>query len=173
MKRALIAAAVALVAVLAIYWFFVRDTSVEATVEVPVPAAQIGTGEDAVLVAADGTVLHWKLRPEHLHLPVLPLEKVPKGGHLKGPAREQAEVLGAVPPALRRFLAGSHYGEGGVDVELTSGIELRFGDSSQADRKWQAAAAVLADRSITALDYVDLQSPGHPALYGEGHLLPE
>ena len=35
-----------------------------------------------------------------------------------------------------------------------------------------AAAAVLADPEVEALDYVDLQSPGHPALGGEGHLLP-
>ena len=42
---------------------------------------------------------------------------------------------------------------------LRSGIELRFGDASQAATKWKAAAAVLADPSITALDYVDLHAP--------------
>ena len=72
---------------------------------------------------------------------------------------EQAQVLGAAPPALRPYVEGSYYGESGVDVELTSGIELRFGDASQAARKWRAAAAVLADPSITALDYVDLHAP--------------
>ncbi len=59
-----------------------------------------------------------------------------------------------------------------MDVELTSGIELRFGDASQATRKWKAAAAVLADPSVTTLDYVDLHAPSHPAIDGSGHTLP-
>ena len=72
---------------------------------------------------------------------------------------EQAQVLGAAPTALRPYVERSYYGESGVDVELTSGIELRFGDASQARPKWKAAAAVLADPSMTALDYVDLHAP--------------
>lgn len=172
MRRLLAAAAIVVVAVIAIYWFAVRDKTVEATVAVPQIAAQIGAGEGAVLVASNGEVIRWSYRPQHLHLPVLPLSEPPKGGRLKGTAREQAEVLGAVPPALRRFLASSRYGESGVDVELTSGIELRFGDSSQAARKWKAAATVLADRSVTTLSYVDLHAPNRPAVGGEGHTLP-
>jgi cell division septal protein FtsQ len=172
-RRLVAAAIVAVVAVLAIYWFLVRDKTVEATVEVPRLAAQIGEGESAVLVASDGEVIRWGYRPTHLHLPALPLSEPPQGGKLRGPALEQAEVLGAVPPALRRFLASSRYGESGVDVELTSGIELRFGDSSEAERKWKAAAALLADPSVTALSYVDLHSPSHPAIGGEEHALPE
>jgi hypothetical protein len=59
-----------------------------------------------------------------------------------------------------------------VDVELTTGIELHFGDASQAARKWRAAAAVLADPSVTALDYVDLQAPSRPSWGGAEHELP-
>jgi cell division septal protein FtsQ len=172
-RRPLAAAIVVAVAAIAVYWLAVRDKTVAATVEVPRLAARIGAGEGAVLVASDGEVIRWSYRPQHLHLPALPLSEPPKGGRLKGPAREQAEVLGAVPPALRRFLASSRYGESGVDVELTSGIELRFGDSSQAERKWKAAAAVLADRSVTTLSYVDLHAPSHPSYGGEEHALPE
>jgi cell division septal protein FtsQ len=172
-RRWLAAAAFALVAVIAVYWLVVRDKTVEATVEVPQLAAQIGEGEGAVLVASDGAVIRWGYKPQHLHLPVLPLSEPPKSGQLQGPVLEQAEVLGAVPPALRQYVASSRYGESGVDVELTSGIELRFGDSSQAARKWEAAAGVLADRSVTTLSYVDLHAPSHPATGGEGHTLPE
>jgi hypothetical protein len=57
-------------------------------------------------------------------------------------------------------------------VKLRSGIELRFGDASQAALKWKAAAAVLADPTIEALDYVDLNAPAHPAIGGSGHTLP-
>lgn len=173
MKRALAATLFAVIAVVAIYWFFVRDKTVEAQVTVPQLAARIGEGEGAVLVSADGEIVTWSYQPRHLHLPALPLSEPPERGQLRGPALEQAEVLGAVPTALRQFVAGSRYGESGVDVELTSGIEIRFGDSSQAERKWKAAATLLADPEVTALDYVNVQSPSHPSTGGEGHLLPE
>jgi hypothetical protein len=75
---------------------------------------------------------------------------------------------------LRPYLAGTSFNEeeGGVVVETTAGIELRFGDASQAKKKWQDAAAILADPTITALNYVDLQAPSRPAYEGEGHELP-
>lgn len=173
MRRVLAAVLVAVIAVVAIYWFFVRDKTVGAQVTVPQLAARIGEGGDAVLVSSEGEVVSWTYEPQHLHLPVLPLSEPPQRGQLRGPALEQAEVLGAVQPALRQYVAGSRYGESGVDVELTSGIEIRFGDSSQAERKWKAAATMLADPEVTALDYVDVHSPSHPAVGGEGHLLPE
>jgi cell division septal protein FtsQ len=136
------------------------------------PVATLGSGEGAVAVADDGTVLAWLTVPEDSHLPQLPLASAPKGPRVQGPVLEQVRVLAAAPPALRPYLDGSYYGESGVDVNLTSGIELRFGDSTQAARKWQAAAAVLADPSVTALDYVDLHAPARPSTGGSGHTLP-
>ena len=173
MRRLLAAAVIVALAAVAFYWFALRDETVAATIQVPQLAAQIGSGEDAVPVASNGEVIRWAYQPEHIHLPLLPLDEPPPGGRLKGTALEQAEVLGAAPPALRRFVASSRYGESGVDVELTSGIELRFGDSSRAEEKWRAAAAVLADPSVTTLSYVDLHAPAHPAVGGEEHALPE
>lgn len=166
------AAAVVLVAAVAVYYFFVRDETVVPQVQPLALAATIGSGEDAIPVSARGEVLTWLMLPEDLTLPVLPIDEPPKGGRLQGPVLEQAKVLGAVPPALRPYVASSSYGESGVDVELTSGIELHFGEASQAEKKWRAAAAVLANPEIEALDYVNLQSPGHPSVGGEGHLLP-
>ena len=81
-------------------------------------------------------------------------------------------VLAAVPDQLRPYVESSYFGESGVDVMLTTGIELRFGDASQARRKWKAAAAVLADPSVTALDYVDLHAPNRAAYEGSEHELP-
>ena len=141
-----------------------RHTTVAARCACPQPAATIGSGEDAVavsgqrrdrpLVAAAGRTRRCRS---------CRCRKRPKGGRLAGPMLEQARVLGAAPAALRPYLASSYYGESGVDVETTSGIELRFGDASQAARKWKAAAAVLADPAIEALDYVDLHAPSRPA----------
>jgi len=137
------------------------------------PVALIGAESDeAVAVAADGTILAWFPVPEESTLPSLPLDTPPEGPRLKGSMLEQVRVLGAAPAALRPYVAGSYYGESGVDVELESGIELRFGEATQAARKWRAAAAVLADPSIEALDYVDLHVPSRPAIEGSGHALP-
>lgn len=173
MRRRLAAgAAVALVVAVAAYWFGVREGSTEPRVLVPRLAATIGEGSEAVGVSGSGAVVRWLPLPEDPPLPRLPLDEVPKGGHLKGPALEQVRVLAAVPDELRPYVAGSYFGESGVDVELTTGIELRFGDSSQATRKWRAAAAILADPEVTALDYVDLHAPARPSFEGSEHELP-
>jgi hypothetical protein len=169
--RAIALVALAVVASLA-YWFGVRDRTVEAQLHVPPATATIGTGVDAVAVGPEGQILTWLSLPEEIQLPYLPLASPPKGGELAGPVLQQARVLGAAPAALRPYLESSYYGESGIDVRLRSGIELRFGDASQAAVKWNAAAAVLADPSITALDYVDLHAPGRPAVGGSGHTLP-
>jgi cell division septal protein FtsQ len=136
------------------------------------PVAAIGSGTDAVAIAEDGTVLTWLSAEGADELPKLPLETPPKGDRVKGPVLEQVKVLAAIPPALLPYVEGSYYGESGVDVDLTSGIELRFGNAAAVSRKWKAAAAVLADPSVTALDYVDLHAPAHPAVGGSGHTLP-
>ncbi len=136
------------------------------------PVAAIGSGSDAVGVAADGTVLVAWPAPEEGSLPSLPLDSVPKGRRVSGPVLEQVHVLAATPSPLRPYVANSYYGESGVDVVLSSGIELRFGNASDAGRKWRAAAAVLADPEVTSLDYVDLSAPSRPATHGSGHTLP-
>jgi Cell division protein FtsQ/DivIB, C-terminal len=172
-KRRLAILTLLVVAVgLAGYYLLLRDSSVAPRVSVPTPTATIGSGSSAVAVAANGAILPWLALPSGEELPRLPLAEPPKNGRLAGPMLQQARALGAAPAALRPYVAGSYYGESGVDIELTSGIELRFGDDTQAALKWKSAAAVLADPSITALDYVDLHSPSHPAFGGSGHLLP-
>lgn len=173
MRRALAAAVLVLVAAAAVYYFFVRDEAVAPTVQPLALAATIGSGEDAIPVSASGELLTWLTLPDDLTLPQLPLDEPPKGKRLGGPVLEQAQVLGAVPLVLRPYVANSRYDdENGVVVELTSGIELRFGEATQAGKKWKAAAAVLADPETEAVDYVNLQSPGRPSTGGEGHLLP-
>ncbi len=172
MRRRALAAALAVGVVFAAWFFLLRTTTVEPTLTIALPTAVIGSGEDAIGVSPDGTLLVWQPAPEDGTLPALPLSDPPKSGRLAGPALEQARVLGAAPAPLRPCIAISRYGESGVDVELRSGIELRFGDPSRAVEKWRSAAAVLADPSITAADYVDLHTPSRPTVYGEGHVLP-
>jgi hypothetical protein len=171
-RRWLLAGLCVLALALAAYWFLIRTTTVEPTVRVPPATATIGSGSDAVPVGPRGQLLGWLPLSEGLLLPVLPLSEPPRSGRLAGPVLEQAKVLGAAPPALRPYLARSYYGESGVDVELRSGIELRFGDASQTRAKWRAAAALLADPGVTTLDYVNVVVPGRASVGGSGHTLP-
>jgi hypothetical protein len=173
LRRRLLIGALAAVFAIGAYLFLLRgDNSIAPHLVASEPTAMIGSDSEAVAVAANGTVLAWLPPPEEGSLPRLPLEAPPKGPRLQGPALEQALVLGAAPAALRPYVEGSYYGESGVDVNLSSGVELRFGDSTQARRKWRAAAAVIADPSVTTLDYVDLHAPSRPAIGGSGHTLP-
>lgn len=150
----------------------IADATVTPRLVLSRPVAKLDSGSEALAVAADGSFLRWLPPSEESRLPELPLAEPPDGERVRGTALQQVRVLAAAPPALRPYLARSSYGESGVDVELSSGIELRFGDASAATRKWRAAAAVFADPDLTAVDYVDLHVPGHPAIYGSGHLLP-
>lgn len=172
MRRGLLIAlgVVALAAVA--YLLLIRGGAVAPTLVPTRAASAIGTGSSAVGVSAQGAVLSWLPSPKESTLPLLPLSKPPKSGRLAGTALQQARVLGAVPAGLRPYVKRSYYGESGVDVILSSGIELRFGDASQARKKWRAAATVFADPSVTALDYVDLHAPNRPDIYGSGHSLP-
>lgn len=175
LSRGLYRWVILIIAVIAISFVaqkIISDKSVEPDLVSSEPVAAIGSGDEAVAVADDGTVLTWLALPEDAGLPQLSLSSPPKGPRVQGPVLEQVRVLAAAPPALRPYVAGSHFGERGVEIELSSGIELIFGSAGDASRKWRAAATVLADPSITALDYVDLTAPGRPAVGGSGHTLP-
>lgn len=161
-----------LLVVLAAYWFLIRQDSVEPRVLVPKPAATIGEGDEAIGVSAGGKLVRWLPLPEDPPLPRLPLDGPPKGGRVRGPALEQVRVLAAVPDALRPYVESSSFGEDGVEVDLTTGIELIFGDATKARRKWRSAAAVLANPEITALDYVNVTAPNRPTYEGSEHELP-
>jgi hypothetical protein len=160
------------IAAAAAYQFLFGAHLAEPQLKAPRATATIGTGSEALPVGPQGQVLAWLPLPEDAALPYLPLAEAPPSGQLGGPALQQAVVLGAAPAGLRPYIERSYYGESGVDVELRSGIELRFGDASQAALKWKAAAAVLADPSIEALDYVDLHAPRRLGIGGSGHTLP-
>jgi cell division septal protein FtsQ len=162
-RRVALALVLVAVAAVAVYWFALRDSSTTTAKAEPLrPVAQIGEGR--VVGTASG-----KARQQ---LPVLPIKERPQGDRVRGHVREQVDVLAAAPKALRHYIARTTYDKTGVDVEFTSGIEIRFGDDRGAERKWKAAAAVLADPSVTMLSYVDVHAPTRPSVGGEGHELP-
>ncbi len=173
--RWLYRAAIPILAVIAIAFAWQKlfgDETVEPHLVSSRPVAAIGNGEGAVAVAEDGTVLAWFPPGEDVHLPILPIDAPPKGDRVRGSVLEQVRVLATTPAALRPYVAASGFGEIGVYVELTSGIELRFGNAAGAKRKWRSVATVLADPETTALDYVNVLVPGRPVVGGSGHTLP-
>jgi cell division protein FtsQ len=135
------------------------------------PIGLIGSGSSAVAVAGDGTILRGA-PADHLHLPGMPLSSPPKGPRLSGTMLGQAEVLGATPAGLLRYVDHTFNGDSGIDVSLAGGVVLRFGDATEVAKKWRAATAVLSDPKLGPLDYVDLSVPGRPAVGGVGHSPP-
>jgi hypothetical protein len=163
--------ALAVVAV-AVYWFGLRSSSTpEAEAQQVRVVAQIGNGKKVVLVTGDGR-LFGTATGRKADQPVLPLKKVPPGRRVRGHVLEEVRILNAAPKPLRPYIAATKWGKNGVEVELGTGIFIRFGDQSEAVRKWKAASAMLADPSVTLLSYVDVNSPTRPAVGGEGHELP-
>jgi cell division septal protein FtsQ len=172
-KRALLAACVLGFVAVAVYWFALRDSSTTTAEAQPTRVvAQIGEGKRVILVGGDGRLLGSRSGKSTKQLPVLSAKEPPTGKRVKGHVREEVLILAAAPKPLRAYLAAADYGRTGVDVETTSGIEIRFGDSREAEKKWRAAAAVLADPSVTKLSYVDVHAPTRPAINGEEHELP-
>ncbi|HVS99560.1 MAG TPA: hypothetical protein VHE08_03510 [Solirubrobacterales bacterium] len=173
MRRILLGVAALAVIALAVYWFALRGSSTTTAGAQPSHAvAQIGEGDTVIVVGDDGKLMGTASGKSKTSLPVLPLKQRPRGDRVRGHVLEEVHVLAAAPKPLRRYVARTAYGETGVEVETGSGIEIRFGDEREAARKWKAAAAVLADPSVTLLSYVDVSAPTRPALGGEEHELP-
>jgi cell division protein FtsQ len=128
-------------------------------------------GDQSVAVAADGTLLLGVKASGSL--PQLQVESLPGSGKLSGPALAEALTIGASPPELLPLIdraAVTH--DYGVVVTMRGGIELRFGTAGNQAQKWAAAAAVLADPSLTSLTYVDVRVPQRPAVGGSSNPTP-
>ena len=124
----------------------------------------IGEGETAVLVATDGTLLG-PVGEGTETLPRIDGEPPPDDrAALGGPRLSQAIVLGSVPTEIRPFVDRSRIGDKGIEVELTNGLLLIFGDDTKPVAKWKAATTVIADPELAGAGYVDLTVPWRPAV---------
>ena len=130
------------------------------------------TGSENLLIATDGTVLG-TAGADTDSLPKIAAGDPPAGPRLEGRTLVQALVLGAAPAALRSFAKESDFKKGGVEVTMSNGLVLRFGDASKADQKWKAAASVIADPDLYDASYVDLSVPRRPAVRGSEPVVPE
>jgi cell division protein FtsQ len=142
---------------------FPHHLAIEVTERVPIGV--IGDDE-GVAVAGDGTVLNGIATGDE-KLPPIEVENAPSSGRLGGAALAQAEILGAAPEPLRPAIQSAGLDrDDGVVIGLVEGIEVRFGDSADAEAKWAAAAAILADPKLDELSYIDVRLPGRPAIGG-------
>ena len=156
----------------------VRSATIEAdfphsatvTVDQRTDGSVFNTGVDELLIATDGAVLGTAGQATE-GLPEIGSGDPPAGDRLEGPTLVQALVLGAVPTALRSYVVESDFTKDGVEVTLSNGLVLLFGDASKADQKWRAAASVISDPDLYDAGYVDLSVPRRPAVGGQD--LPE
>lgn len=121
-----------------------------------------------VVVAGDGVILSREGgRPEGLTAIKVRDEDAARGATVSGGALQVARVLGAAPAELAAVVgAASTDPDHGVVIELQGGLELRFGGASDAEAKWAAAAAVLADQALETAAYLDLTLAERPVAGG-------
>jgi cell division protein FtsQ len=125
-------------------------------------------GNRQVAVAPDGTVLDGS--KDLGGLPVVRVGTLPQRGRMPdGPARERIAVAAAAPPRLlsRIESISIQHGRGAV-AQMQHGPAIYFGRPIELDRKWTAAASVLADSSSEGATYIDVRMPERPVAGGLG-----
>ena len=130
------------------------------------PVVSVTDGGPPVSVAADGTLLRG-VESSPGSVPTVNVGEVPASGKIAGDSLEIVEVAGAAPEPLRPLIADiSRDGAGAIEVELEGGFPVTFGDASQAEGKWAAVAAILADPQVKTLTHLDVRVPERPAIGG-------
>jgi cell division protein FtsQ len=143
---------------------FPHGLQVTITERLPVAFIQISGQQTAV--SADG----YLLAGADFDAKVLPRIEgaAAHGVRLDDDAAAQATILGATPAPLRNHITASTWDDqrGGVVVDLKNGPEVRFGDGSRAQEKWQAAVAVLSSDDRGSPSYLDVSVPDRPVAGG-------
>lgn len=128
-----------------------------------VPVAVVQTPGRSVVIAGDGTLLP-SVRVT-ASLPVITLSEPPIGNRLdQAWARAAVTLLAAAPSRLLPKLAEATTVAGhGLVVQIRNGPSVYFGDATQAQAKWSALVAVLANPGSAGASYIDVTDPGRPA----------
>lgn len=129
------------------------------------PVARVELGGEAVAVSADAYLLR-RLEADTAELPLI--EGAEESGRLDAEGAAQAAIVGAAPEQLRGVIDSASWSEdrGGVVLVMEDAPELRFGDGSEAERKWRAVAAVLTEPERGSPAYVDVRVPERPVSGG-------
>jgi len=130
------------------------------------PVATVEDGGTTVPVSGDGFELRGVKAPSGL--PPVELTGRPVNGRLTDNDVIVTTLLAAAPAQLKSGIDSAGYDSesGGAAVDLSNGIELRLGDSSDAEAKWAAAATVLAAPDLGSPAYIDVSLPERPVSGG-------
>jgi cell division protein FtsQ len=132
------------------------------------PVALLVADGRELAVAPDGTVLEGAEITSPL--PAIRVGRLPDRGQMPdGPARARLAVAAAAPPRLRARVESIsiEHGRGAV-AQLKGGPPVYFGRSVELERKWVAAAGVLAQDSSRGATYIDVRMPERPVAGGFG-----
>jgi len=126
-----------------------------------VPVAVVQVDGRRTPVAGDGTLL--RDVTTDAELPSIDLPAAPGGTQLTGMAGTEVRMLAAAPYQLlpKVQLASSDSTHGFV-VQLRNGPRVYFGGADRLAAKWDAVTAVLAARSSSGADYIDVTDPARP-----------
>jgi cell division septal protein FtsQ len=132
------------------------------------PVAMLVAGGREVAVAPDGTVLEGAKVSGGL--PSIRVGALPVGTRMpEGPARERVAVAAAAPARLLSRVESISIQQGrGAVAQLRNGPPLYFGRAVDLERKWAAAAGVLAQPSSEGATYIDVRMPERPVAGGLG-----
>jgi cell division protein FtsQ len=132
--------------------------SLTITVTERLPVGVVKDRGDPVPVSAEGYLLRG-VDAAGARLPAI--DAGIEGPSVDAEGVAQAAILGGAPAELRERIDGAAFDpdRGGVVVELEGAPEIRFGDGSDAERKWNAAAAVLGGPAVGSPGYLDVSIP--------------
>lgn len=125
------------------------------------PLAHLQVGRHWFLLDAGGLVL---TGARGRGLTVLRSSSLPTGGRTHdGFVLLGLRLLADAPAPLRHRVVAVTVADGLLMIYLHRGPRLIFGNAALPHAKWDAAAAVLADRSSRGASYIDVQVPSRPA----------
>lgn len=136
------------------------------TVTERLPVAVVKVEGEPVGVSSDGLLLTG-LDVRGQGLPRIEADDV-RNGRLGAEGAAQAAIMAGATEELRKRVVEAAWDDerGEVVVELENAPEARFGDGSDAERKWQALAAVLLSEEFPGATYVDVSVPERPVSGG-------
>lgn len=128
--------------------------------------AQVPASRGKAVVTAEGSLVR---DIKGAHLPRISVGQKVSGDRMTGrSARASLALLVAAPSAWRKQVKVVYVGQRGLVAVMRVGPKIYFGEGTDPERQWRAAARLLAEPSIRNASYIDVSSPGRAAVAGLG-----
>ncbi len=137
------------------------------------PSLSLTDGGPPVAAAADGTLLRG-VEGAAEGVPTVNVDDLPasraSSRATPGPGADRRSGSGAAASADRRTFRMQ---DPAIEVTWRAASRSTFGDASQAEEKWAAVAAILANPKVKTLTHLDVRVPERPAIGGAAPPLKE